>query len=77
VIDPGAFRFLVPREWSADQALCAVELLVQARRAIWAVHGESMAAALSDDPERYDRLEDFVGDDDEDGEGALDEEIPF
>lgn len=75
MIEPGLFRYLVPREWSAEQALLAVELLGEARRAIWAVHGESMAAALSDDQERFDRLEDFVGDDDE--VGMSDEEIPF
>ncbi|MFH1468994.1 MAG: hypothetical protein ABIO70_31700 [Pseudomonadota bacterium] len=73
--NPDILRYLVPREWSAEQALLAVELLGQARSAIWAVHGESMAAALSDDQDRFDRLEDFIGDDDE--VGMSDEEIPF
>jgi hypothetical protein len=72
--EPDFLRFLVPREWSADQALLAVEFLVQARRAIWAVHGESMAAALADDHDRFDRLEDFVDDDEE---NPTDEEFPF
>ncbi|MFH1463666.1 MAG: hypothetical protein ABIO70_04695 [Pseudomonadota bacterium] len=75
MIEPGFLRYLVPREWSAEQALLAVELLGQARRAIWDVHDESMAAALSDDQERFDRLQDFVGDDDE--VGLIDEVIPF
>jgi hypothetical protein len=56
MIEPGFFRYLLSREWSAEQARLAVELLGQDRRAIWAVHGESMAAACSDDQERLDRL---------------------
>jgi len=75
MIEPDLLRYLVPREWSAEQALLAVELLGHARRAIWDVHGESMTAALLDDKERYDRLEDFIGDDEE--TGTIDEEIPF
>ena len=33
---------LVPRGWSAEQALRAVQLLNQAIAAIWCVHGEGM-----------------------------------
>ena len=35
-------RYLVPREWSVDQALLAVNLLKQAQDAIWHVHGAVM-----------------------------------
>lgn len=33
---------LVPRGWSAEQALRAVQLLNQVIAAIWCVHGEGM-----------------------------------
>lgn len=36
---------LVPRGWSAVQALRAVQLLHQAIAAIWFVHGEAMGKA--------------------------------
>lgn len=36
---------LVPRGWSAVQALRAVQLLHQAIAAIWCVHGEAMGKA--------------------------------
>ena len=36
---------LVPRAWSAKQALRAVELLQHAIDAIWCVHGEAMSRA--------------------------------
>jgi len=51
-------RCLVPREWSADEALLAVNLLRQAMDAVWGVHGEAMADALAE--ERYrDRMDDY------------------
>lgn len=52
-------RALVPREWSPDEALLAVSLLRQAMDAVWAVHGEEMAAELADDRYR-DRVGDYV-----------------
>jgi len=42
---------LVPRGWSPEQALNAVNLLQQAIAAIWCVHGQEMGrAALGDLP---------------------------
>ena len=41
-------RFLVPPDWTAGQALAAVSLLQQAIDAVWAVHGEEMAASLGE-----------------------------
>lgn len=41
-------RFLVPRNWTAGQALAAVTLCQQAIDAVWAVHGEDMAATLGE-----------------------------
>ena len=40
------FRFLVPREWSGEQALAVVRVLQAAVDAIWSVHGEDIAAEL-------------------------------
>lgn len=58
---PNWMRVLVPREWSADEALLAVSLFRQAASAVWAVHGDAMAAELAED--RYaDRLGDFLDD---------------
>lgn len=59
-------RFLVPREWTANQALLAVNLLKQASDAIWAVHGEDLGDALGNDPDYRDRLADYVEIDDDD-----------
>ena len=43
-------RLMVPRDWTAVEALAAVRLVRLAERAItdaiWAVHGEAMAAEL-------------------------------
>ena len=51
-------RCLVPREWSADEALLAAKLLRKALDAVWGVHGEAMADALGEDRYR-DRMEDY------------------
>ena len=53
-------RLLVPREWSAHQALLAVNLLKQASEAIWAVHGEDMTDALGGDTDYRHRVADYV-----------------
>lgn len=37
---------LVPRKWTADQALQAIALLQQVIAAIWLVHGEMLGRAL-------------------------------
>lgn len=55
-------RCLVPREWSPDEALLAVNLLRQALDAVWGVHGEEMADALAEDRYR-DHIGDYVGPD--------------
>lgn len=39
-------RRLVPRAWTAEQALHAVALLQQVIAAIWCVHGEKMGRAM-------------------------------
>jgi hypothetical protein len=67
-------RCLVPREWSPDEALLAVNLLRQAMDAVWGVHGEDMAAALAEDRYR-DKLGDYV-DTDEVADVDLDD-LPF
>ena len=66
-------RALVPREWSPDEALLAVNLLRQAMDAVWAVHGEEMAAELADDRYR-DRLGDYVELEEEDTDP---DDLPF
>lgn len=70
-------RCLVPREWSPDEALLAVNLLRQARDAVWAVHDEGMADALAEDRYR-DRMDDYFESDDI-GDVNLDElgDLPF
>lgn len=60
---PNWMRCLVPREWSPDQALLAVNLLRQAMDAVWGVHGDDMATALAEDRYR-DRMDDYLGLDD-------------
>lgn len=37
---------LVPRKWTADQALQAIALLQQVIAAIWLVHGEMLGRAI-------------------------------
>lgn len=37
---------LIPRDWTGEQALRAVNLLQQATDAIWWLHGDAMAAVL-------------------------------
>lgn len=64
-------RFLVPRDWTGDQALAAARLLRLALDAVWAVHGEAMAVALADRPES--QWLDFM----EGREEPSDDEIPF
>ncbi|MBM4369307.1 MAG: hypothetical protein FJ102_24050 [Deltaproteobacteria bacterium] len=66
-------RYLVPREWTAEQALLVVELLGQARDVVWAVHGERMILAIDADPGRRDRLGDFIDLDEDEPE----DDIPF
>jgi hypothetical protein len=51
------FVRLVPRAWTAEQALDAVELLQQLIAAIWSVHGAAMGKAMVevravDEPEK-------------------------
>ena len=41
---------LVPRGWTPEQALRAVNLLQQAIAAIWVVHGQAMGRAVLDEP---------------------------
>jgi hypothetical protein len=63
---------LVPVAWTGEQALLAVNLLRDAMDAIWAVHGEDMAAQISEWPrERWDRLMTL------EGENTDDDDIPF
>lgn len=47
----GWLTFLVPRDWTGEQALLAARLLRMALDAVWEVHGEEMAAVLGDHPE--------------------------
>lgn len=47
----GWMCFLVPRDWTGEQALLAARLLRMALDALWEVHGEEMAAVLGDGPE--------------------------
>lgn len=59
---------LVPRLWTAEEALAAVTLLRAAVDAIWQVHGEAMVDALAQDPDRWplDGLVDLEDDEGED-----------
>ena len=47
----GWMCFLVPRDWTGEQALLAARVLRLALDAVWEVHGEEMAAVLGDAPE--------------------------
>ncbi len=50
-------KILVPRAWVAEEALYAVALLHDLVTAIWAVHGDEMAAQLHDWPrERWSEV---------------------
>jgi hypothetical protein len=61
-------RFLVPRDWSGEQALMAASLLREAQDAVWDVHGEAMAESLGSWPrERWAEVLPEIEDD----------EIPF
>lgn len=53
-------RYLVPTEWSAEQALLAADFLGQVREAIWTVHVEVMTEAILADPARRHWWSDFV-----------------
>jgi hypothetical protein len=68
---------LVPRLWTADEALGAVTLLRTAVGAIWQVHGEAMVGAVADDPDRWPL--DGLMDIEEDAMGDLpaDEDLPY
>lgn len=69
-------RRLVPRSWTAHEALLAVELLRQAVAAIWEVHGEDMAEALGSEIEYRDHLDRYVEIDDE-PDLDIDDDVPF
>lgn len=72
-------RFLVPRDWTGEQALAAVRLLRAASQAIWQVHGEEMALALGGLPP-WDPARRGVGDDLEDDpepDHLIEDDIPF
>ena len=47
------FFLLIPRRWAPEEALAAVRLLRMMVEAIWEIHGEEMAAAAFQDPERW------------------------
>lgn len=67
-------RTLVPRDWTADQALVAVRLLRLAIDAVWEVHGEEMARALDDHQARRERVwEDYF----DVAVDVIDDDIPF
>ncbi len=72
-------RFLVPRDWTGEQALAAVGLLRAASQAIWQVHGEEMALTLGELP-RSDPAWRGVGDDLDDHpelDRLPEDDIPF
>lgn len=63
---PWLKRF-VPRAWTGEEALCATQLLRQAIDAIWAVHGDDMAAQIGEWPqERWCELMNCEEPDDDD-----------
>lgn len=68
---------LVPRLWTAEEALGAVTLLRTAVGAIWQVHGEAMVNAVAQEPERWplEGLVDF--DEDVIGDLPADEDLPY
>lgn len=77
-------RYLVPTEWSADQALLAVRLLKQAQHAIWQVHGASMFDAIAREKAYAEHLADAVDlgpapveHDEDPGEDPSEDDIPF
>jgi hypothetical protein len=68
---------IVPRLWTAEEALAAVTLLRSAIDAVWQVHGEAMVDTIAEDPDRWP-LEDLVDLDDEPVEDLdLDEDLPY
>lgn len=69
-------RFLVPRDWTGDQALAAIALLRAASQAIWQVHGEDMADALGGRA-RSDAGWGGVHEDHDDLAGLTEDDIPF
>lgn len=72
-------RFLVPRDWTGEQALAAVALLRAASQAIWQVHGEEMALTLGELPPS-DPAWRGIGDDIEDDpehDRLTEDDIPF
>jgi hypothetical protein len=69
-------RFLVPREWTPEQALLVVQFLRQARDAVWEVHGEKMAAVLGQERQYADRLAEYIDLDPNEPSGP-DDDIPF
>ncbi len=70
----GWFRFLVPREWSGEQALAVVRVLQRAIDAIWSVHGEDIAAELGARGRRHAAWEQVLRQEQDDGD---EEDIPF
>lgn len=68
----GWMCFLVPRDWTGEQALLAARLLRKALDAVWEVHGEEMAAILGERSES--RWGDVLPDDFEE---VGEDEIPF
>lgn len=68
----GWMCFLVPRDWTGEQALLAARVLRLALDAIWEVHGEDMAMVLGDAPES--RWSDVLP---EDPDEARDDDILF
>ena len=53
-------RYLVPREWSVDQALLAVNLLNQAQDAIWHMHGAVMFDAIMLERAYAEHVADYI-----------------
>ena len=73
-------RYLVPREWSADQALLPVRLLKQAQDAIWLVHGASMVDVVALEKAYAEHLADVLDLEPAWGkheDEPLDDDIPF
>ena len=66
-------RFLVPYEWTGDQALAAAGLFQQAIDAIWVVHGEEMAVALGELGPGSPQWDEVLRPESED----FDDDIPF
>ncbi|MCK6502421.1 hypothetical protein L6R53_03330 [Myxococcota bacterium] len=68
---------LVPRLWTAEQALAAVTLLRSAIDAIWNVHGQAMVDTIAEDPDRWN-IGDLVDLDDERvDDHDLDDDLPY